>query len=420
MREIKRLKNFEGTARIPGSKSLTQRALVISALAHGRSHLTNPLLSEDTNYLIDALRSLGTDIQVSNDTIAIEGSGPKIGNPGRKLFLGNNGTALRFLATMVALGRGTFIIDGNKRLRERPVEPLINALQTLGIECNSANGSGYPPVVVEGKGAIPGGTATFLDTDSSQYISSLLISSPYAKRAVTIHIKGTAVSMPYIGMTIDTMKSFGVDVIRQDEKTYTVATSQYYRGREFTIEGDMSSASYFFLAAALCRGKVRVLNINPNTIQGDREILAVMEKLGCTIEKGDTWIEVTGGRLRPGEHLFDMGDMPDMVPTLAVLAAIRPGRTIITNVSHLRVKESDRIKALVTELQRVGIEAEEREDGLVINGGIPRGAEIETYDDHRIAMSFAALGLATDGIFIKNDGCVGKSFPGFWKELERF
>lgn len=403
---------------VPGSKSLTQRALVIAALAHGRSHLTNPLLSEDTNYLIDALRSLGTDIRVSKDTIVIEGSGPKIGNPERTLFLGNNGTALRFLATMVALGTGTFIIDGNKRLRERPVAPLMEALKSLGIECHGQD-RGYPPVIVEGRGKIAGGTATFLDTDSSQYISSLLISSPYAERAVTIKLKGTTVSMPYIGMTIDTMNNFGVDVIKEDERTYRVPTPQYYRGRDYAIEGDMSSASYFFLAAALCRVRVRVHNINPNSIQGDRRILAVMEKLGCKIEKGDTWVEVKGGNLCKEEHLFDMGDMPDMVPTLAVLAASRSGRTIITNVPHLRVKESDRIKALVTELQRVGIEAKERKDGLVINGGIPHGAEIESYGDHRIAMSFAVLGLATDGIFIKNEGCVGKSFPGFWNELDR-
>ena len=419
MREIKRLKNLNGTVRMPGSKSLTQRALVIASLAHGKSHLTNPLLSEDTNYLIDALRSLGKDIQVSKDTIAIEGSGPAIGNPGRALFLGNNGTALRFLITMVALGTGTFIIDGNKRLRERPVEPLIEALKSLGIECHSQDKRGYPPVIVEGRGAIPGGTATFLDTDSSQYISSLFISSPYARKAININLKRTTVSIPYIGMTIDTMNSFGVDVIKQDEKTYTVPTPQYYRGREFAIEGDMSSASYFFLAAALSQGRVRVSNINPNSVQGDRGILAVMEELGCKIGKGDTWIELTGGNLSQGEHVFDMGDMPDMVPTLAVLSASRPGRTIIKNVPHLRVKESDRIMALVTEMRRVGIEAEEREDGLVINGGIPHGAEIETYGDHRIAMSFAALGFATDGIFIKNEECVSKSFPGFWNELDR-
>ncbi|MBN2179022.1 MAG: 3-phosphoshikimate 1-carboxyvinyltransferase [Deltaproteobacteria bacterium] len=418
MREIKRLKNLKGTVMVPGSKSLTQRALVIAALAHGRSHLTNPLLSEDTNYLIDALRSLGTDIRVSKDTIAIEGSGPKIGNPERTLFLGNNGTALRFLATMVALGTGTFIIDGNKRLRERPVAPLMEALKSLGIECHGQD-RGYPPVIVEGRGEIPGGTATFLNTDSSQYISSLLISSPYARRDVTIKLKGITVSMPYIAMTVDTMNSFGGDVIKEDERTYRVPTPQYYRGRDYAIEGDMSSASYFFLAAVLCRGRVRVHNINPNSIQGDRRILAVMEKLGCKIEKGDTWVEVKGGNLCKEEHLFDMGDMPDMVPTLAVLAASRSGRTIITNVPHLRVKESDRIKALVTELQRVGIEAKERKDGLVINGGIPHGAEIETYGDHRIAMSFAVLGLATDGIFIKNEGCVSKSFPGFWNELDR-
>lgn len=419
MRKIKGVKNLNATVRIPGSKSLTQRALVIAALAHGQSVLRNPLFSEDTNYLIEALQSLGKDIQVLEDRIVVAGTGPKIRNLRRPLFLGNNGTALRFIATMAALGRGPFTIDGNSRLRERPVGPLLEALRSLGIDCQSENNEGYPPVIVEGKGEIPGGTATFFNTESSQYISSLLISSPYAIRDVTIKLKGTTVSMPYITMTIDTMRRFGVDTLREDEGIYTVPAPQHYQGRDITIEGDMSSASYFFLAAALTHGSVRVLNINPGSLQGDRGILSIMERLGCTVEKGDTWIEVKGGPLSTGEEHFDMGDMPDMVPTLAVLSATRRGKTVITNVAHLRIKESDRITALVTELQRVGIEAKERKDGVVITGGIPHGAEIETYGDHRIAMSFAVLGLVTDGMFIKNEGAVSKSFPGFWNELER-
>ncbi|MFQ5840789.1 MAG: 3-phosphoshikimate 1-carboxyvinyltransferase, partial [Thermodesulfobacteriota bacterium] len=222
-----------------------------------------------------------------------------------------------------------------------------------------------------------------------------------------------------VTMTMEVMKEFGVEVIRETANRYSVKRPQRYEGKKYRIEGDVSSASYFFLAAALCRGRVRVRNINAQTLQGDIKLLPIMERLGCGVVRGDHWIEVAGGELTPGEHIFDLGDMPDMVPTLSVLAAIRPGRTIIKNVSHLRKKESNRLEALVTELRKTGVRAEERDDGIMINGGRPHGAEIETYNDHRIAMSFAILGLRTPGIKIKDKNCVNKSFPGFWEELEK-
>jgi 3-phosphoshikimate 1-carboxyvinyltransferase len=220
-------------------------------------------------------------------------------------------------------------------------------------------------------------------------------------------------------VTIDAMKQFGVEVSKKDHHCYVVPSGQRYKGRRCHIEGDCSSASYFFLAAALCKGKVRVRHINPRTLQGDIGILPIMERLGCTVIRGEDWVEVKGGSLASGEYTFDMGAMPDMVPTLAVLAAVRPGRTIITNCSHLRLKESNRLQALATELNKTGVRVEERADGLVIEGDNPRGAEIETYNDHRIAMSFAVLGLAIPGIDIKDESCVDKSFPGFWAELQR-
>jgi 3-phosphoshikimate 1-carboxyvinyltransferase len=273
-------------------------------------------------------------------------------------------------------------------------------------------------VIVDGHG-IKGGRATFTDTQSSQYVSAVLISAPYARGDVEVKLEGTTSSMPYIDMTIETMRTFGVDVLKKGEDTYAVGANQRYKNVNYVVESDASSASYFFLAAALCGGKVRILNMNPDTLQGDMGFIKILEQSGCRVTRGADWIEVAGGKLEPGDYDFDMSGMPDIVPTLAVLAAFRPGRTSIKNVAHLRIKESNRIEALVNELKRTGIEAKETEDGLVIEGGTPHGAEIRTYDDHRIAMSFAVAGLVTEGMKIENHECVNKSFPEFWETLDR-
>jgi len=417
MMRIKKLENLEATVRVPGSKSYTQRALVIASLADGESVLRHALISEDTHLLVDALRSLGAVISVCDTDIRILGTAGTMESPRRELRLGNNGTALRFLTTLAALAKGEVILDGGARLRQRPLKPLLDALWDLGVTCRSIDGTGCPPVAIEGGGFL-GGRAVFIDARSSQYISSLLIGAPYARQDVTVELRGETASLPYIEMTTAAMRDFGVKVEKSGARAYLVRAGQRYAGREYAIEGDASSASYFFLAAALCRGKVRVLNITPDTMQGDIGFLGILEGMGCRILRGKAWVEITGGPLAAGDVRFDMGTMPDMVPTLAVLAAFRPGRTVIENIPHLRLKESDRIGALATELNRIGIDAAEREDGLVITGGIPRGARIETYDDHRIAMSFAVAGLAAGGMEIENETCVGKSFPGFWKELE--
>jgi len=253
--------------------------------------------------------------------------------------------------------------------------------------------------------------------ESSQYVSALLLSAPCAQGDVTVHLEGHTVSQPYIGMTVDVMQEFGVTVTAEDDQQYLIPGKQSYLGREYAVDGDASSASYFFLAAVLCLGTVRVTNMNPRSRQGDLRLLDYLETLGCTVRRGEAWIEVTGRTLPEGEYYFDMGDMPDMAPTMAVLSAFRPGRTVIGNVAHLRIKESNRIAALAKELNRIGVRAEERPDGLVIDGGRPRGAEIETYNDHRIAMSFAVAGLAAPGMKIGNEHCVNKSFPCFWDAL---
>jgi len=403
---------------MPGSKSYTQRALVLAALAEGKSILHNPLVAEDTGHLIAALRLLGTDILSRDGDLLVTGTGGRLADPGREIYLGNNGTAMRILTGLVSIGQGTFTLTGDQRLRERPIEPLLAALRSLGIDARSLDREGYPPVVVRTLG-LQGGKVTLRDIESSQYISALLLCAPYAAGDTLIELEGRVPSLPYVDMTIEAMMQFGVDVKRDTAHRYLVKSGRRYGGIEYRIEGDASSASYFFLAAAICGGKVSVENINPRSLQGDMGFLSLLETLGCSVIREKNRVELAGRELRGGDRVFDLGDMPDMVPTLAVLSALRPGRTVIENVAHLRLKESDRLSVLAAELGKTGIPVEERKDGLIITGGQPHGAEIETYNDHRIAMSFAVLGLAVPGISIRNPACVNKSFPGFWGELEK-
>ncbi|MCK9364670.1 MAG: 3-phosphoshikimate 1-carboxyvinyltransferase [Syntrophales bacterium] len=414
---IKPLANLKAVVGLPGSKSLTQRAMAIAALAQGESRLKNILIADDTLILAEALRKLGVEIRQSGADVVIQGAGGAISGTGRAMSLGNNGTALRLLAGIVSLGKGQFLLTGDNRLCERPLKPLLDALAVLGVESHTEGEKGYPPVTIVG-GGLRGGKVVLCDIGSSQYVSSLLIAAPYAAGAITIVLEGRIPSLPYIALTIETMDAFGVRVASAGDNRYIVQSGQFYRGREFTIEGDASSASYFFLAAALLKGRIRVENINPQTRQGDIGFLDLLENLGCAVSRENQVIEVLGKKMPNGEMVFDMAKMPDIVPSLAVLCAARQGRSVIRNVAHLRLKESDRIAALAAELRKTGIAALEMPDGLIIEGGVPHGARIKTYNDHRIAMSFAILGLSAPGMEIEDEACVGKSFPGFWKALE--
>lgn len=417
MGEIKPLERLDATVRIPGSKSYTQRAMVIAALAEGESLLRDVLLSEDTRILSAALGEMGADIRTEGTEMIVRGTGGRLVRPSREIHLGNNGTAMRLLAGVASLGAGSIILTGTPRLRERPLKPLLEALTVLGTEARTEGGRGYPPVTIRG-GRLRGGKVVLQDIESSQYVSSLLIVAPFAAGETTIVLKGRIPSLPYIALTVEAMVAFGVEVAMDGTGCYVVQGGQRYRGRAYRIEGDASSASYFFLAAALLKGRVRVENINPRTAQGDIAFLTLLERLGCRVLRGENDVEIEGGDLPGGEMTFDLGAMPDMVPTLAVLSALRPGRSVIRNVAHLRFKESDRLAALVNELKKTGVAVEEIPDGIAVTGGSPRGAAIATYDDHRIAMSFAILGLAVPGMKIAGEGCVGKSFPGFWEALE--
>jgi 3-phosphoshikimate 1-carboxyvinyltransferase len=406
------------TVRVPGSKSYTQRALICAALAEGKSKLRNVLTAEDTAYFIKGLRALGARIIKGGENVFITGTGGSIACPAKALYLGNNGTALRFFTALVTLGKGRYELTGTARLCERPIGALLEALHALGATGCSRRQNGCPPVIMNAAG-LPGGSVTLSDVESSQYVSSILLSAPYAHKDMRINLEGRMVSRPYISMTVQVMKAFGVEVGQEAQNAYFVKCGQSYQGRDYLVEGDASSASYFMLAAAIAKRRIRIENVVSQSLQGDMKFLDIMESLGCKVMRGDMSIDIEGRPLTAGPRVFSMGDMPDMVPTLAVLAAFRKGRTIIREAAHLRIKESDRIAALVNELKRIGITCEETADGMIIEGGAAHGAAIETYNDHRIAMSFAVAGLVTPGITIADRDCVGKSFPGFWDELKK-
>jgi 3-phosphoshikimate 1-carboxyvinyltransferase len=409
-------KEVSATVCVPGSKSLTQRALVAAALAQGNSFISNALIAQDSLHLIDGLRALGAQIVSAEGGFFISGTAGKIINSGKELFLGNNGTALRFLTAMVCLGKGKYVLTGEKRLCERPVGALVEALKEMGADIITHNNC--PPVEINTSG-LTGGKITLRDIESSQYVSALLLCAPYTPKGMDLTLQGGVVSTPYIDLTIAVMKDFGAKIIQTEKYGYHVTAGKIYQGREYRVEGDASSASYFFLAAALLRKTIRVEGINRQSRQGDIRLLSVLEELGCRVESGENWVEVSGNNLAEGDFIFDLNDMPDMVPTLAVLSAFRKGQTIIDNVAHLRIKESNRLEAVVAELNRTGIDAREMPERLVIQGGKMRPAKIETYNDHRMAMSFAIAGLIAHGIEIGDKKCVDKSFPAFWEELKK-
>lgn len=415
--EIRPLERLDATVRVPGSKSYTQRAMVIAALAEGQSILRDALLSEDTRVLAGALADLGAGIRTEGIQMDIRGNGGRLARPSREIRLGNNGTAIRLLAGVASLGEGPVVLTGDARLRERPMQPLLEALRDLGADVRTDGNRGYPPVTIRG-GRLRGGEVVLREIQSSQYVSAILIAAPFFDKDTVVAVEGQIPSLPYIALTVEAMAAFGVDVAVDGNGRYVIQAGQRYRGREYRVEGDVSSASYFFLAAALLKGRMRVENIDPRTGQGDIAFLALLERLGCRVRRGENHVEIEGGALPEGEMTFDLGSMPDMVPTLAVLSALRPGRSVIRNIAHLRLKESDRLAALVSELGKTGIGAQETPDGIVVTGGTPRGAAIATHNDHRIAMSFAVLGLLVPGMVIEGSECVGKSFPGFWHALE--
>lgn len=417
MKKITPINEINTVITVPGSKSYTQRALIAASLARGRSVLRNALISEDTDYLMEALRLLGADIAIQGTDISVEGTGGSVVAPSSPLYLGNNGTGLRFLVGMASIGQGTFVLDGSARMRQRPIQPLVDALNQIGVRAFCVDGTGCPPVQVEGAG-LPGGE-TRLDTAlSSQYVSSLLLAAPCAEKDIEIGASTLIPSWPYVELTLDVMARFGIEVEDFDKKRFRVRAPQIYKAQEYVIEGDVSSATYFMAAAAIIGGSVRISNINGGSLQGDLRFLEILDTIGCAVSTSEEGVEITGPLSNHEDLTFDLNEAPDMVPALAVVSAFRRGKTTLENILHLRVKESDRVAAITNELQKTGAQAEKKADGMVIHGMATRGAEIECYDDHRIAMSFAIAGLAIEGVIIKDPDCVKKSFPDFWEKLD--
>ncbi len=408
---------IDAVVSVPGSKSYTNRALITAALADGESTITNALFSDDTKYMTSSLNILGIPIKEDqkNNRFIIYGKGGIIPAKQANLFIGNAGTAMRFLTAMLTLGNGVYEIDGIERMRQRPIQDLLDGLKQLGADVVSKFNNGCPPVLIRGIG-LQGGSAVVKGDLSSQYFSALLMTAPYAKNDVSIEVKGKLVSKRYVDMTIMLMRQFGVDVKNKDHETFFVKSGQSYKAIHYEVEGDASAASYFFAAAAITGGKVRIMGIGSDSLQGDIHFVDVLKSMGCKVTTNTNWIEVQGDSLHGVD--VDMGDMPDVVQTLASVAVFARGKTRVRNVKNMRIKETDRIAAVVNELRRIGISAVEYEDGFEIEPSIPKPAEIETYDDHRMAMSFALVGLRAPGIVIKNPECVSKTFPDYFQRLE--
>jgi|TARA_Y100000310_G_scaffold22431_1_gene21526 3-phosphoshikimate 1-carboxyvinyltransferase len=409
---IKKINKLNAEVEIPGSKSYTNRALLVSALANGKSIIRNPLISDDTKYMISALREFGIKIIRKINYFEVYGTSGKIKTPKKGIFVRNTGTAMRFLTGFASLAKGRVILTGDKSMQKRPIQDLLSGLKKLGVNTRSKNKC--PPVTING-GNFIGGKTNLQGAKSSQYLSSILMAAPYAKNNVEVDVVNLT-SKPYIDVTLDVMKEFGVKVINKNYRKFIVKINQKYKAKKYAVEGDASSASYFFGAAAITKGKVKVKNINPKSVQGDVHFADVLEKMGCKVKKGKNFIELKGGNLRGVS--VDMNNMPDTVQTLGVVACFAKGNTIITNIGNLRKKETDRIKALATELRKIGAKVRELKGGLLIKPNKLHGAEIKTYNDHRMAMSFAIAGLRINDIKIQNPDCVAKSFPNFWEKFE--
>ena len=403
--------------RVPGSKSITNRALLIAAMAPGCSELDGALFSDDTRYMIGALQELGYVVEAdeARERIVVEGRGGEIPAHSADLFVGGAGTAMRFLAGFLTLGRGRFRLDGNARMRARPIGEMIDSLRELGVNAYTELGNQCPPIVVDMSHAgFEGGSCSVDASRSSQFVSGLLLPAPLWPHGLTLKVSGAA-GKPFVEMTLKLMAAWGARS-RTEGDSIIVPGGQKYVPREFAIEVDASNASYFAAAAVLCGGTVQIRNFAADSVQGDAAFLELLERMGAKLIRHPGSVEVQGTGHFAGVDA-DMSAMPDMVPTLAALAPFANSPTRISNVGFIRHHESDRLRAIATELKRLGTSVQELEDGLVIEPSALRPAVIETYDDHRIAMAFAVVGLKLAGVRIRNPGCVAKTYPNFFREL---
>ena len=410
---------------VPGSKSLTNRALLVASLAEGTTTLTNALFSDDSRYFAGALQKLGFDVLLDPDNaeMIVTGLGGRIPAQKADLFIGNAGTAARFLTAFLTLGHGEYILDGDVRMRERPIGDLVAALEQLGatiVNRKSQIGNGIsicPPVKILASG-LSGGNATVAGNVSSQFLSGLLMVAPYAQTPVELIVQGDLNSKPYVDMTLAVMSDFGVEVVRQGYERFVLHPARYQPKIAYAIEPDASAASYFFAAPAILGGTVRVDGLTRHSKQGDIAFLDILQKMGCVVCEGADFIEVTGSTSLRGIDV-DMRDISDTAQTLAAIAPFASSPTRMRGIGFIRAKETDRIGAMCAELARLGVDVQEHPDGLTIRPCTSlRPALIRTYNDHRIAMAFALVGLRLPGVSLENPACVSKTFPGYFEVLE--
>ncbi len=417
---LKPIAKIEGEVNLPGSKSLSNRALLIAALAEGTTKITNLLDSDDTRYMLNALQKLGVEYTLSEDRtecVVIGNGGPFETDRPLELFLGNAGTAMRPLTAALTLGKGEYLLTGEPRMKERPIGHLVDALRQAGAQIAYLENDGYPPLQIHANG-LKGGAVEIDGSISSQFLTALLMAAPMAQEDMTISIVGELVSKPYIDITLDIMQRFGVEVINEGYRRFIVKAGQRYKALDhFMVEGDASSASYFLAAAAIKGGRVKVTGIGKNSVQGDVKFADVLEKMGANVEWAEEYIAVSRGEL----HAIDMdfNHIPDAAMTIATTALFTDGTTTLRNIYNWRVKETDRLHAMATELRKVGATVEEGEDYLTITPPKQlKHAAIDTYDDHRMAMCFSLLALDPVSVTINDPECTAKTFPNYFEVLQ--
>jgi len=415
IKSLSRAHGVDSRFSAPPSKSYTHRAMIIAALANGMSFLHNPLIADDTLLTRKALESLGVRIYDGQDLVRVSGmDGQLTCGQEKTLDLGNSGTSFRLLTTLALLCDQPLVLTGSSRMQERPIGPLADALSSLGGTVEYLQKTGYPPIRV--RGSLKGGKTTIDGTVSSQFVSSVLIASPYAQQPVEIEIPAPPVSRSYIDVTVAVMRAFGATVMMDDHMSFWVSNRHHYQAGSYDIEGDFSSASYFFAIAAICGGRVVVENLNPYSVQGDRQFFEILRSMGCTVrEEPDTITVERTGDLQGID--CDMSSLPDTVQTLCMVAAVASTPTTIRGISHLKYKESDRITSTAEKLNQLGGDVRVGPDSIMVFPRTLHGGTIDPADDHRTAMSFAVLGLGIGGITIEHAECVAKSFPGFWDAL---
>jgi len=417
---LKPIDKIEGEINLPGSKSLSNRALLLAALAEGTTKIINLLESDDTRHMLNALQQLGIQYSLSEDKtecVVVGNAGAISSTQKQEIFLGNAGTAMRPLCAALCLGKGSYILTGEPRMKERPIGHLVDALHQAGAKIEYLENDGYPPLTIEANG-LTGGSVEIDGAISSQFLTALLMAAPLAENDMTITILGELVSKPYIDITLHIMKQFGVEVEHDNYKTFRIKAGQMYKAVEtFMVEGDASSASYFLAAAAIKGGTVKVTGIGRDSIQGDVEFVDVLELMGAKVEWGATYISVTRDALRAID--MDFNHIPDAAMTIATTALFVKGTTTLRNIYNWRVKETDRLYAMATELRKVGAEVEEGEDYLKITPPKQlKHASIDTYDDHRMAMCFSLLALNDVSVTINEPECTAKTFPTYFDVLE--